>query len=117
MNMTHPITDIIAEKDHAWSKEAVFALVTLFVMVILSGLGLAFKNRLKASDLWMWYRWRRRSMDEVELATLRTRTMASGWVGIEDVRRYQQATYTSVLRTRRGPRPSRASSRISGGSR
>jgi hypothetical protein len=52
-------------------------------------------------------------LDE-ELAMFRLKSRTSGWVDIADVRRYQQETYTSILRTRRGPRVSRFSSQLSG---
>jgi hypothetical protein len=39
----------------------------------------------------------------IELNSARHILDRHGWVDIEDVRRYQQETYTSLLRMRRGP--------------
>ncbi|KAF7670666.1 hypothetical protein GT037_011245 [Alternaria burnsii] len=82
-------------------------------MVLLSSMGIACKSLMKTSNFRMRYRWWR--MDDEELATDRLRSTNRGWVGIADVRRYQQDTYTSMLRLRRGPRLLRSSSRMNDG--
>ncbi|KAF2819513.1 hypothetical protein CC86DRAFT_412821 [Ophiobolus disseminans] len=99
-----PVTNI----NPSWPKDAIIALATIFIMVILSCLRLLCKYPSRALSL--SYIWRRRpSMiaEDLELAPLQSVSSSScGWVDIEDVRRYQQRTYTSIVRTRRGPRSS-----------
>ncbi|OAG14892.1 hypothetical protein CC77DRAFT_502093 [Alternaria alternata] len=106
-----------AKDGQPWSREAIFALVSIFIMVLLSSIGLACKHCLKSPNRWTVSRWRRLLMNNEELARIHVRPTMSGWVDIVNVRQYQQDTYTSLLRMRRGPRLSRSSSRITEGRR
>ena len=57
--LTSPVTrsSNTAEPGQTWSREAIFALVTIFVMVLLSGIGLTYKHRSKFHMLWKCGRW------------------------------------------------------------
>lgn len=94
----------------SWTLEASFALAALILTLMLSGLGLVLKYRKGTSPL---------GKDTllqmfVEDSESGVRYYKLQWVDIADVRRYQQATYTSMVRFRqRRPLPpsSRASNR------
>ncbi|KAF1832412.1 hypothetical protein BDW02DRAFT_581252 [Decorospora gaudefroyi] len=106
---------VASPRNPLWSKEAILALVAIFVMVILSSIGVFCKHRSKYWKLVCFQSRRQKShLDDEELATIRPKTC---WNDIEDVRRYQQESYTSILRLRRGPRISRTSSRTLRGRR
>jgi hypothetical protein len=111
-----------------WSKESIIALATIFVMLFVSSLGFMMKHRLtKLTSSRRGRRWtymvaqgmhvkhRRRSLrlrtiTDIELAPVSQTAISSNWVVMADVRRYQQETYTSFVRSRRGPRMSRLGS-------
>ncbi|KAF7670665.1 hypothetical protein GT037_011244 [Alternaria burnsii] len=83
-------------------------------MLLLLGMGMVCKSRMKGSDFWR-HKWGRIPTNDQELVIVRTRSNTTNWVDIADVRRYQQKTYTSDSRKRRGPRVSSTSSRTTGG--
>jgi hypothetical protein len=109
----------------SWSRESIIALATIFVMVFLSCLGFILKHRLRKltssrlGQRWScmvaqgihtkhWHRSRRLTTHtDIELAPISHVAISSSWVDMADVRRYQQKTYTSFVRSRRGPRMSR----------
>ncbi|KAH6839874.1 hypothetical protein B0T12DRAFT_36655 [Alternaria alternata] len=106
-NLTHAVTT--TETDESWSKEAILAMTSLLVMVLLSGMGMICKSRMKGSGFWR-HRWGSMPTNDQELVIVRTRSNTIDWVDIADVRRYQQNTYTSILRMRRGSSLSNTSS-------
>ncbi|RII18041.1 hypothetical protein CUC08_Gglean002129 [Alternaria sp. MG1] len=55
-NLTSP--SATTETDRSWSKEAILAIVSLFVMLLLSGMGMVCKSRMKGSDFWR-HKWGR----------------------------------------------------------
>jgi hypothetical protein len=109
----------------SWSKESIIALATIFIMIFLSALGFMVKHRLRKlvssrlGQRWScmvaqgihakhWRRSRRlTTLPDIELAPMSRVAISSSWVDMADVRRYQQETYTSFLRSRRGPRMSK----------
>jgi hypothetical protein len=108
-----------------WSRESIIALATIFVMIFLSSLGFMLKHRLRKLMLsclgqrWPykvaqgihakhWHRSRRlTTLTDIELAPISHVAISLNWVDMADVRRYQQETYTSFVRSRRGPRMAR----------
>jgi hypothetical protein len=44
--------------DQSWSKEAILAMISLLVMVLLSGMGMVWKSCMKESDFWR-HKWGR----------------------------------------------------------
>jgi hypothetical protein len=50
--------DIGTGKNSQWSKEAIVALISVFIMVLLSGIGLACKHCLPNPNRWTISRWR-----------------------------------------------------------
>ncbi|KAH4059287.1 hypothetical protein HBI04_020530 [Parastagonospora nodorum] len=88
----------------SWSKEAILALVTIITSLVMSGLGLLFKHRLKTFFPPRLKRHRSlRATQDIELAYGSHADTSCEWVDIERIRRYQQDTYTSLLHTRHGP--------------
>ncbi|RMZ72068.1 hypothetical protein GMOD_00007059 [Pyrenophora seminiperda CCB06] len=72
-------------------------------MLLLSGIGMVCKHRIKPlNQYYMWYGWRRQSVKDEEIALDHRRSSGYDWVAITDVRRDQQERYTSSLRMRRG---------------
>ncbi|KAF1848194.1 uncharacterized protein K460DRAFT_308170 [Cucurbitaria berberidis CBS 394.84] len=86
----------------SWSKEAIFALATMFIMLMLSSIGLICKHQRRS--IFQSFRWLNAIPHDEELAVIRQSPHSSGWVDILRVRQYQQESYTSILRMRRGPR-------------
>ncbi|KAH7081816.1 hypothetical protein BKA63DRAFT_405404 [Paraphoma chrysanthemicola] len=95
-----------------WSKEAIVALVTVFVMVLFSSLGMIWKHR---SILWSLSLLRpgRQNVPFQDVELVSQHAFAyTDWVDMTAARKYQQETYTSLLRMRRGPRYARTSPRL-----
>ncbi|KAH3919817.1 hypothetical protein HBH56_019170 [Parastagonospora nodorum] len=90
----------------AWAKEAIIACTTLILMAALPGLKKSYRwtaRRLNIAHPRLW-RTRREAVDvDTELLPLQSLSDHKGWAGMADVRRYQQDTYTSNIRMRRGP--------------
>ncbi|KAH7081817.1 hypothetical protein BKA63DRAFT_219908 [Paraphoma chrysanthemicola] len=101
---TNDITPLVPNPNRSWSKEAIFALASIFVMVILSGAGLLYKY-WHATWLFLITKIHIQTLrrDE-EIVLARYNHRSTGWVNIDVVRQSQQRTYTSMLRRRRGPR-------------
>ncbi|KAF2025411.1 hypothetical protein EK21DRAFT_93242 [Setomelanomma holmii] len=91
-NDTLPVTAPTAKSP--WSNEAVFALVTLFIMIITSSIGFICKYRrgvmLNTSFM---VRSSALDLDKIGLPSHRDSVYTHGWVDMADARRYQQETY------------------------
>ncbi|OAK94777.1 hypothetical protein IQ06DRAFT_340346 [Phaeosphaeriaceae sp. SRC1lsM3a] len=88
-----------------WSKEAIIAFATIFVMVFLSSLGIVCKYRTPIRRLVMRLFSRLIGRDKERLLFAYRR---SHWAELGVVRESQQRTYTSEIRKRRGPAARRA---------
>ncbi|KAH7081815.1 hypothetical protein BKA63DRAFT_219893 [Paraphoma chrysanthemicola] len=96
----------MAPLEDSWSTEARIGMATIFVMIILSTFGICVKHPKSVSLLLgVVQSWAK--VEAVALPTTRSSFENSSWVSMADVRRYQQETYTSYTRSRRGPRPIR----------
>ncbi|OAL44911.1 hypothetical protein IQ07DRAFT_226061 [Pyrenochaeta sp. DS3sAY3a] len=88
--------------DRSWTNEAIIALASILVMIILSGLGIACSfyqySRLSKHQL----KWRPTINvdEEVALESRNGSSAISTWGNIDDLRHHQQEANTRVLRTR-----------------
>ncbi|KAF2819509.1 hypothetical protein CC86DRAFT_130195 [Ophiobolus disseminans] len=78
-------------------------------MVLLSSASLLCKYRRRSSKIrtleWLWSD---AMQADGELLPAHRSSSTPDWVGMDVVRQSQQRTYTSMIRTRRGPQPWRS---------
>ncbi|KAF2819511.1 hypothetical protein CC86DRAFT_387929 [Ophiobolus disseminans] len=91
----------IPNSSPSWSKEAIISLATIFIMMLFSSFGLFLKRRRRLST------YAPGSIgafpEDLEMVTLPSYARKINWVDIADARRFQQHSYTTMLRTKRGP--------------
>ena len=104
-----------------WTKEAIFTLLSVFLTISLAIAGLILRYYMNKGTLSYWTSrrgWRTESGKQHVKACIRDIYLTkldeelhispspqrSCWVELAEARRYQQRTYTSVSRLRRGPR-------------
>ncbi|OAL44910.1 hypothetical protein IQ07DRAFT_226176 [Pyrenochaeta sp. DS3sAY3a] len=92
--------------DRGWSKEAILALTTIFIMILLSSMGVFFKYRtifiLRYASYFPLHfgsKWPVKRQDEEAAIPLQNDNPLV-WGNMQDARRYQQEAYTQVLRMR-----------------
>ncbi|KAH7350293.1 hypothetical protein BKA66DRAFT_431365 [Pyrenochaeta sp. MPI-SDFR-AT-0127] len=104
------------ESNSSWSKESIVALATIFIMLLLSSIGLICKYHQTPISFRVWSlkRYIELMVEGDQLPEVHRPANGLHWVDMADVRRYQQETYSSLIRLRNGPRtsiPPRQSSR------